>query len=264
MNSNFITEIKKNLNLINDPFPHIISSNFLPSEVAVKAEEEFLDFNLNQLINSGGYRYGNLHRHFSKFEKMPKTIKSIISFFYSKEFLSLLELKFNLKSVLPDWSLWGAGMHSSSRGGNLKIHSDFIYLRKNNLRRVLNLLFYLNSNWKDEWNGHIELWDKNMKKKVQFLSPKLNNILIFRTDKDSNHGYPDDLQCPENIRRKSIALYYYVEEKKFLPLKIKMRKYYTTQWKKRPGSDDPEFMDQEKSLWRKIKYKYLPSFIIKK
>lgn len=261
MNLEFIRLIEKKYNLNKDPFPHIMSSNFLPAEVVKKAEDEFLNF--NKLISSGGYRYGNLHRHFSVYEKMPPTIRSIISFFYSKAFLNFLELKFKLSNILPDWSMWGAGMHTSPRGGNLKIHSDFIYLRKKNTRRVLNLLFYLNSNWQDEWGGYIELWDKNMKKKVTELSPKLNNLLIFRTDKDSNHGYPDDLKCPENIKRKSIALYYYVEEKSLFPIRIKMRKYYTTHWKKRPGSNDPEFMDKD-NLWRKIKYKYLPSFIIKK
>ena len=195
---------------------------------------------------------------------MPTIIKSIITFCYSKEFLKLLEKKFNLNNIVPDWSLWGGGMHSSPRGGNLKIHSDFIYIRKKNTRRVLNLLLYLNSEWKDEWRGQIELWDKKMTKKVACLSPKLNNALIFRTDKDSNHGFPDEILCPTNINRKSIALYYYVEEKKsLLPFKIIRRKYFTTHWKKRPGTNDPGFMEND-NLLKKIKYKYLPSFIFKK
>jgi len=159
--------------------------------------------------------------------------------------------------------LWGGGMHSSPRGGNLKIHSDFIYIRRKNVRRVLNFLLYLNSDWKDDWRGQIELWDKSMTKKVTQLSPELNNVLIFRTDKDSNHGFPDDILCPENVSRKSIALYYYVEEKTFFPIKVIKRKHYTTHWKKRPGTDDPEFMEKDNIL-KKIKYKYLPSFLFKK
>ena len=83
----------------------------------------------------------------------------------------------------------------------------------------------------------------------------------------SAHGVPkcvpDSIKCPKNITRKSIALYYYTEENNILPIKVKMRKNYTTQWKKRPGTNDPEFMEDH-NLWRKIKYKYLPSFIIKK
>ena len=256
-----LERLKKELVLNNNPFPHLISNNFLPQDIVKQAEKEFIAF--NELKDTGGYRYENLKYYFNDFSKMPKTIKTLISFFHSEEFILFLEKKFNLLNIIPDWSLWGGGMHSSKTGGNLKVHSDFIFLRKKNTRRVLNLLLYLNSDWKNEWKGNIELWDKKMKNKVMELPPNLNNVLIFRTDKDSNHGFPDNIMCPKNITRKSLALYYYVEEKSYLPIKIKMRKYYTTQWKKRPGTNDPEFMDKD-NFWRKIKYKYLPSFILKR
>ena len=261
LDNNLIQELDKKLSVEEIPFPHITASNILPLDIAKKAENEF--FNFNKLIDSGGYRYGNLHRHYSKFKDMPNTTKKIISFFYSDDFLNFLGKKFNLENVMPDWNLWGGGMHTSTRGGHLTIHSDFIYQRKTNTRRVLNLLLYLNSDWKDDWRGEIELWDKKMTKKAKHLSPLINNILIFRTDKDSNHGYPDPLLCPESVTRKSIALYYYVDEKRVLPIQVKKRKYFTTVWKKRPNSNDPNFMDQD-TIWRKIKYKYLPSIFLKK
>ena len=261
MDSSFLSNLDKKLILDDNPFPHIISNNFLPIDIVKKAEEEFINF--NNLHNAGGYRYGNLKYHFEDFEKMPQSIKKIITFFHSEEFIKLLEKKSNLSNVKPDWTLWGGGMHSSKTGGNLKVHSDFIYLRKKNTKRVLNLLLYLNSDWKKEWKGDLELWDKKMTKKEKELSPLINNVVIFRTDKDSNHGFPDNILCPKNVNRKSIAIYYYIEEKSLFPIKIKMRKYYTTHWKKRPNSNDPEFMDQD-NLWRRIKYKYLPSFIIKR
>ena len=95
---------------------------------------------------------------------------------------------------------------------------------------------------------------KQMTKKTLSLSPSLNNMLIFRTDKDSNHGFPDKILCPDTVMRKSIALYYYVEENRTFPIQIRKRKYFTTVWKKRPNTSDPEFMDRD-SLWRKVKYK---------
>jgi hypothetical protein len=36
--------------------------------------------------------------------------------------------------------------------------------------------------------------------------------VIFNTDEDSYHGLPDPIQCPEDMTRKSIALYYFTEE----------------------------------------------------
>ena len=67
-----------------------------------------------------------------------------------------------------------------------KVHR-FYLSKKKNTKRVLNLL-YINSDWKKEWKGDLELWDKNDKKKKE-LSPLINNAIIFRTDKDSNHGF---------------------------------------------------------------------------
>ena len=262
LDNNLINQIEKKISLNNKPFPNIIIENSLPLEVVKKAENDFSSFR-KFLPGDENFRYGTPKFTLNVFNEMPKSIQDIISFFYSSNFLKLLERNFNLKNILPDWTLHGAGMHNNARGNFLNIHSDFIYQRTINTRRVLNLLLYLNSDWKEEWNGYIELWDKKMTKKISSLSPSLNNMLIFRTDKDSNHGFPDKLVCPENISRKSIALYYYVEETNSLPIQIKKRKYFTTVWKKRSNTNDPEFMDRD-NLWRKIKYKYLPRFFLKK
>ena len=51
-----------------------------------------------------------------------------------------------------------------------------------------------------------------MKLAKKSILPELNNAVIFRTDTISNHGFPDPINCPENLSRKSIALYYYVKE----------------------------------------------------
>ena len=255
LDNNFLETIQNKLILENGPFPFISTNNILPKNLIQEAENEFIYF--NKLENAGGYRYGNLKRKFSDFENLPPKIKEIVAFFYSKNFIKILEEKFSLDGIEPDWNLHGGGMHQSSRGGFLKVHSDFIYRRQSNTRRVLNLLLYLNTDWKDEWKGALELWDKKMTKICKSVSPNSNNIIIFRTDKNSNHGFPDPLLCPENITRKSIALYYYVKEKPFFPISIKLRKYYTTVWKKRPNIEEASFADQD-GLWRKIKYKYLP------
>jgi Rps23 Pro-64 3,4-dihydroxylase Tpa1-like proline 4-hydroxylase len=263
LDKNTVNEIQKKIFINKSPFPYTLIKDALPLDIITKAENDFISFR-NFERGDENFRYGNAKYSLEKFNKMPESIKNIISFFYSENFLKLLEKNFKLKDVKPDWTLYGAGMHNSARGNHLTVHSDFVYQRHNTkTRRVLNLLLYLNSDWKDEWNGHIELWDKKMTKKVQSISPSLNNMLLFRTDKDSNHGFPDKLLCPEHITRKSIALYYYVEEKSFFPIQIQKRKYFTTVWKKRPNTNDPDFMDRD-NLWRQIKYKYLPRFFLKK
>ena len=77
----------------------------------------------------------------------------------------------------------------------------------------MNLLIYITPNWQDEWGGQLEIWDKDMKRKAHSISPIFNRCVIFNTDANSYHGHPDPLNCPSNITRKSIALYYYTASK---------------------------------------------------
>jgi hypothetical protein len=73
----------------------------------------------------------------------------------------------------------------------------------------VNVLIYLNKDWKDSYGGHLELWNKNISKCDKKFTPSFNKMVIFSTTDFSNHGHPNLLNCPENISRKSIALYYF-------------------------------------------------------
>ena len=137
-------------------------------------------------------------------------------------------------------------MHESRNGGYLKIHSDFIYIRKKKLKRMLNLLVYLNQNWDENWGGAIELWDQKMQNNFLKIYPKINHAVIFRTDTESNHGFPDPIKCPANVGRKSLALYYYVKDNSL----FKRTKYFYARWKRRPGIEEPKFGDNRNFIER--------------
>ncbi len=64
-----------------------------------------------------------------------------------------------------------------------------------NWQRRVNVLVYLNKDWKAEWGGALELWDKQMKACEESVVPVFNRCVIFNTDADSYHGHPpsDDL-----------------------------------------------------------------------
>ena len=74
-----------------------------------------------------------------------------------------------------------------------------------------------------------------MNSAVKSIVPELNNAVIFRTDTESNHGFPDPINCPENLSRKSIALYYYIKEKGIFSNHYKKEESFFMQFgKKRP------------------------------
>ena len=73
----------------------------------------------------------------------------------------------------------------------------------------------MNKAWKEEYEGHLELWDINQSNRnlLEKISPKFNRCVIFETNEISYHGHPTPLNTPVGITRKSIATYYYTKSR---------------------------------------------------
>ena len=127
----------------------------------------------------------------------------------SASFLKFLERLTGIDNLIGDPQFEGGGLHQIVSGGKLAIHADFNKHSCFGLDRRLNLLIYLNKNWKDEYGGDFELWDNNMSKMISKVAPLFNRVVIFTTSEHSYHGHPDPLACPSDVTRKSLALYYY-------------------------------------------------------
>ena len=130
----------------------------------------------------------------------------------SSHFLAFLERLTGIEGLIADSHLRGGGLHQIKRGGKLNVHADFNFHRRLRLYRRLNLLLYLNRAWKEEWGGHLELWDRGMTSCCEHILPIFNRAVIFDTSRYSYHGHPSPLACPDGQSRKSIALYYYTAE----------------------------------------------------
>jgi len=139
----------------------------------------------------------------------PET-KKFMHFLNSQPFLEFLQALTGIKEpLLGDPYFVGGGMHEIKKGGLLKIHADFNKHPKTHLDRRINVLVYLNKDWKEEYGGHFELWDTDMKACVNKILPEFNTLAMFSTTDFSYHGHPNPLNCPDDRSRKSLALYYY-------------------------------------------------------
>eukprot|EP01041_Mallomonas_annulata_P007512 gene7512-15370_t len=105
----------------------------------------------------------------------------------------------------------GSSLIAVKRGGYLDVHNDFNVFNDVLYRRI-NLLFYLNEEWKDSWQGHIELWTANMSRPVQRIAPIFNRMAIFTVTDDAYHGHPEPLNAPDDIYRYALQLVYYTKE----------------------------------------------------
>lgn len=216
------------------PYPHIVLDNFLNPEMLDECIAEF-----NKLNEADGWinytHYNEKKKGLNKLDLLPEAIKGTINEFNSPEFLEFLNKLTGIKNLQKDDYLEGGGIHQSTKAGYLNIHADFtVHPHNRNWQRRVNVLVYLNKNWKEEWGGKLELWDKQMKACEVKVLPVFNRCVIFNTDADSYHGHPEPMTCPEGVYRRSIALYYYsIEDKPFRR---------ATHYQARPGEGNKKLM----------------------
>jgi hypothetical protein len=196
-----------------EPYPHVHLENLLDPHAAQQLEAEFPAFGSSAWIHYKHYNEDKLG--LTKRDLFPENLGHLVDELTSPPFTAWLSRLTGIPDLLADPDLEGGGLHQSQRGGFLNIHADFtVHHHHPHWRRRVNLILYLNEDWKPEWQGAIELWDRQMTRCMALVPPLLNHALIFNTASDSYHGFPEPLACPVGVSRKSVALYYYTAEDK--------------------------------------------------
>ena len=193
----------------NVPFPHIVIDDFFDSRTLCGVLSE-----VNAIDRSQRYaKFLDRKTDHNKFAYFPEVVgpetSRLVNFLNSGPFLSYMENLTGIDNLIADPSYFGGGLHWIENGGFLEVHADFNHLKKYNLERRINLLLYLNENWKDEYNGQLELWDRKSMTRAKSVSPIFNRCVVFSTTKESLHGHPAPLAMPPGMARRSLALYYY-------------------------------------------------------
>ncbi|MDJ0662239.1 MAG: 2OG-Fe(II) oxygenase [Crocosphaera sp.] len=189
------------------PVPHVIIDNFLPEPFLDKVLEEFPN---SKSIDWKVFDAANEKKLGSTSElQMGEFTRFLLYQFNSSVFIDFLEKLTRIEGIIPDPHFKGGGLHQIEKGGYLKLHVDFNGHKKLKVDRRLNVLIYLNKEWKEEYGGHFELWNRDVTQCEQKILPIFNRCVIFNTTDFSYHGHPEPLTCPDNMTRKSLALYYY-------------------------------------------------------
>jgi Rps23 Pro-64 3,4-dihydroxylase Tpa1-like proline 4-hydroxylase len=140
-------------------------------------------------------------------------VTNLLNFLNSKEVLTYLEELTGIPDLIADPGLYGGGVHRILSGGKLSVHADYNFHPVTKLHRRVNLLLYLNKDWKEEWGGDLQLWNKDMSMCVKKILPIFNRAVIFNITSEAYHGHPGPLKSPEGIDRLSFALYYFTKER---------------------------------------------------
>lgn len=211
------------------PYPYGCFDNFMPPEILDRVRDE-----LRSLPEAE--TFFNRPQEKMKSAYMPERLKpytrALFHSLNSKAFLGFLEEMTGIEGLIPDPYYAGGGIHVVANGGHLDIHADFNHHGKLNLERRLNVLIYLNKDWKEEYGGSFEVWNDDMTAKVAGFVPLFNRMCCFNTGSNTWHGNPEPVNHPDKEPRMSIALYYYTATWDAT------REAHTTLFRPRPGTKD--------------------------
>ena len=187
------------------PCRHLVLPNFLDAALANELYEHFpaidsLNVKRKSLNEdkSEDYHFERWHPSFSK-------LREVISSQYFAQWMSDVTGIEGLHTT--DDSL-GSGVHQGKDGSYVDVHIDVNMNPDKGLWRRINLLIYLNREWKAEYGGDLELWDKEMSRCEVKVPCDFNRAVIFYTDENSPHGY-SKIHLPEGETRKSFYTYFY-------------------------------------------------------
>lgn len=123
------------------------------------------------------------------------------------DFVRCLAELTGIPGLQADPLLHGAGLHVTEPGGHLSPHLDYALHPKLGLERRLNLVLFLNPEWRVEWGGAFELWDDEARKVESQIVPEAGKMVIWVPGDEAYHAtqkVADD--CPHP--RATCAVYY--------------------------------------------------------
>lgn len=190
-----------------NPFPHVVFDDFL--------DPDLLDEVLSEFPKPGEIRWQRFDNEkeiklaSAAESSFGPTTRLLLYHLNSITFLEFLGRVTGIANLIPDPRFDGGGLHQILRGGKLAVHADFNKHPSYGLDRRLNALLYLNKEWREEYGGHLELWNRDMTRCESKVLPVFNRFMVFGTTDFTYHGHPEPLQCPAEMTRKSLALYYF-------------------------------------------------------
>jgi len=240
----FIDGLKKEFSEAK-PYKHLMIDNFLTEEFANLIYDKFPPLELLSRHYHGLNENKSEGADFNSFDVSFSQLREALN---TEEFKKKVEYITGINDIFSTQDNLGCGVHQGKDGSYLDIHIDFNIHHVQKIHRRLNLLVYLNKNWKEEYGGKLELWNEDVSKLGQAYLPLFNRCVIFETSEISYHGY-SKITVPEGETRKSFYAYYYTEPSSF------KGQYHDTVFKARPeeGTMKKIKTDVKESLKNNIK-----------
>src|SRR5579872_612000 len=199
-----------------DPFKHVAIENFFEPSFAEKLLADFPSFNPHLAKNEVGLAGGKAVN--TNIRQISPAYQELYELIASHPFLAFVSRLSGIPDLILDPKMYGGGTHDNRHGQELDPHVDFNYDEAEQLHRRLNLIVYMNKEWRPEWGGALEIHSNPRDpgtNRIRSYDPLFNHAVMFETNEYSWHAFPK-IDLPggkRHLSRKSISIYLYTKDR---------------------------------------------------
>jgi Rps23 Pro-64 3,4-dihydroxylase Tpa1-like proline 4-hydroxylase len=133
-------------------------------------------------------------------------IEEAVFAFQDPRIVALIGEITGLMGVMPDPDLYAGGISVMAKGGYLRPHLDNSHDGRQGRYRVLNLLYYVTPQWREEYGGNLQLWDNGPLTTPRTIPSLFNRLVLMVTNKTSWHSVNEIVH---DGRRCCVSNYYF-------------------------------------------------------
>lgn len=163
---------------------HFILENVLPEPVA-KAISDAFPRDGEGFADRSSFR--ERKKTLAQLGRTDPTLGAISVAFQDPRVIDCVSRLTQMSQLEPDRSFYAGGLSMMFPGDFLNPHIDNSHDGERERYRRINLLYYVNPGWQEEFGGNFELWDDEVKTQKTIMSG-FNRLVAMETNKHSWHS----------------------------------------------------------------------------
>ncbi len=232
--------------------PSFAVDDLLPEEIAREIYRHFPS--LDAMIYKKSIRERKAIA--AQMNRYSPLLEEIIYAFQDPAVVKLVSAITGLSTLIPDDKLYAGGISRMEMGDYLNPHLDNSHDMNRENYRILNLLYYVTPDWKEDFGGNLELWDQGPGKPGRVIHSRFNRLVVMATGEKSWHSVSPVTHA--GGARTCVSNYF------FSPVSLEGKDYFhVTSFRGRPGDTGADLILRGDGFLRKTVRCFFPKGVRK-